>query len=237
MRVRHEDLHCLRLSGARFLDRRTDLCLQDIRFPVKPKQYLSNDYVHRVSSISMHISFEKRVEKMEAKNSKWLRYYDKNRENKISKSKYEIETCIRLVDGRYYTPDVLCSYQLPSQSPRVYCLELYNGRKYKDGYKNKVKYATDQLEKLLWIIDNTQKIEKKLQVEAVPRILCVCNNEKLLVSIQERIKTRKTFRVEYINQLIFFNLDYQVWEDFGSNRVNIDNEVVNLEEVKPICIG
>lgn len=61
-RVRHEDLHYLTPKGATFLDEYTELALPYIRFPKNPKQTLSNDYLHRISTVSTHISYDKWIE-------------------------------------------------------------------------------------------------------------------------------------------------------------------------------
>ena len=90
---------------------------------------------------------------------------------------------------------------------------MYNG--------NKVGYVISQLEKLFWIIDNTTKIEEKMGVNAVPRILCTCDSESLMYSVIKRIRNNKTFHVDKIEELLFFNLDTKVWDFFGGEWINI----------------
>lgn len=182
------------------MDAKTELCLPDIRFPKRPKKFLTNDYFHRVSTISMHISFDKRIVDKGFFNSRVLLYYRQNKESK--KERFESDTRLQLKDKRHFTPDMILSYSKTSGQSFVFCLELYNG--------NKVKYATDQLKKLFWIIDNSRKVEQKVDLNVIPRILCVCDNENLLTRIQERIKADNFFRVKHIEQLIFFNLDNKV---------------------------
>ena len=57
-RRREEYLWYLTVKGAKFLDSHTELSLPDICFPKRPKQYLKNDYFHRVSTVFIHISFD-----------------------------------------------------------------------------------------------------------------------------------------------------------------------------------
>ncbi len=71
-------------------------------------------------------------------------------------------------------------------------------------------------------------IEKRIGIEAVPRILCVTDNEQLLLNTKERLKKSKTFWVEHIEELILFNLDKNVWDSFGENRQNINGESLKL---------
>ena len=205
IRKRREDIHLLTVQGANFLDANTELCYRDIRFPKRPKKYLSNDYFHRVSTISIHISFEKRITKNGFLNKKVLLYYRQNKDSKVKR--FESDTRVKLKDGRHFTPDMILNYCDSIGQEFVFCLELYNG--------NKVKYAVDQLKKLLWIIDSSRKVEQKVDGNAIPRVLCVCDNENLMNKIIERIKNDEFFWVNHIDELIFFNLDEYVHMRFG----------------------
>ncbi len=100
---------------------------------------------------------------------------------------------------------------------------MYNG--------DRVKYATEQLEKLFWIIEKTKKIEQKVGLDSVPRILVVCDSQKLLEGIINRMKKNKAFWVEHIEELIFFNLDESVWKEFGTAWVNLEDRYIQLNEI------
>jgi len=91
----------------------------------------------------------------------------------------------------------------------------------------------EQLEKLFWIVEKTDKVENKIGVKAIPRILCICDNLNLLKGIIKRMRANKAFRVDGIEQLMFFNLDVNVWSNFGSGRVNLKGEKISLEDIKP----
>ncbi len=128
------------------------------------------------------------------------------------------------MDGRHFSPDVICSFCKSNGEAFIFCLEVYNG--------DKVKYATEQLEKLFWIIDKTKKIEAKIGLIAIPRILCVCDNEKLKDGIIKRLKVSPVFWVEGIEELVFFGLDSilrnkfkEGWTDleFNVHDINVNN--------------
>lgn len=155
-----------------------------------------------------------------------LLYYRQNKQSKVKR--FESDTRLELKEGRHFSPDMILSYAASSEQVFVFCLELYNG--------DKVKYATEQLKKLFWIIDNSRKIEQKVDLNSIPRILCVCDNEGLLKKIQERIKNDKFFWVKHIEKLIFFNLDYAIHLDFGQGRINIKNEIFDLKELPQIIL-
>lgn len=225
-RKRREDLHLLTIQGAKFLDSHTELCLPDIRFPKRPKKFLTNDYFHRVSTISIHISFEKRIQKNGLYGKKVMLYYWQNKESR--EKRFESDTRIKLKNGRHFTPDMILSYIQSSSQSFVFCLELYNG--------DKVKYATDQLRKLFWIIDSSRKVEQKVEANTIPRILCVCDNERLLKKIQERIRNDKFFRVKHIEKLLFFNLDNLVHNDFGKGWKNVKDEAFDLANLPQISL-
>jgi len=93
-RNREEYLWYLTHLGAKFLDAKTDLSLAEIRRPKKPKLELKNDYFHRVSSIFIHISFEKRVQEIGGTDSKMLLYYDQRKKSKLKN--FDAETRLPL---------------------------------------------------------------------------------------------------------------------------------------------
>lgn len=92
-------------------------------------------------------------------------------------------------------------------------MEVYNG--------DKVHYVVSQLEKLFWILDNTRKIENRIGVDAVPRILVTFDNENLFEKVVERISKNRYFLVEGIEELLLFKLDVEAWNDFGDGWVNL----------------
>ena len=204
---RNEFLRHLTKKGVDFLLDNTELEVDEIKYSKRLSKRLKNDYFHRVSTIFTHISFDKRVEESGGTNPKFLVYYDSNK--KSSNGKFEAETRLSLGGERHFTPDVICSYVDDQGSPHVYCLEVYNG--------NKFGYVTKQLEKLFWILDNTTLIEKRIGVEAVPRILVTFDNESLMKKTKVHIQSTAIFQVEGIEKLIFFSLDSEVWEKFSNN--------------------
>lgn len=221
-RVRHEDLHYLTPKGAKFLDGETELALSFIRYPKKPKQTLSNDYLHRISTVSIHISYDKWIQENGFVERDFLVYYDKRGLYGEGKS-FKSETRIDFDDGSHYSPDVIFSYSKEQGSPLLYCLEVYNG--------NRTKYVVEQLKKLFWIIEKTTKIGEKVKLKKIPRILCVFDNEPLLKNTIDRVKKDSFFSFQGIEQLLFLNLDKQVWEQFGKDWINIEGESVQLENL------
>lgn len=221
-RVRHEDLHYLTHKGASFLDEETELALPYIRYPKNPKQTLSNDYLHRISTVSLHISFDRWVEAVGYATRDFLVYYDKRGLYGESKT-FKSETRIDFEDGTHYSPDAILSYQKPNGQPLLFCLEVYNG--------NRTKYALEQLKKLFGIIEQTTKIGDKVGLQKTPRILCVFDNPTLLNNTIDRIKADRFFAVQGIEQMLLFNLDEQVWQNFGGKWVNIYGVTVDLEQL------
>lgn len=203
LRVRHSDLHYLTPRGVKFLTANTDIESTAIRYPKKPKEYLSNDYLHRISTISIHISFDRRTQQQHALKSVFRVYYNQGKES--SRRKFTCETRLELSDGCHYSPDVICGYQLHT-TQYVFCLEVYNG--------TRISYACEQLEKLMRIIEKTRLVEQKTGIETVPRILCVCDNRLSIHRIQQRLREQPLFWVEEIEELLFFNIDAAVREDF-----------------------
>ena len=202
--TRNEFLRHLTKRGVDFLCNNTELGIEEIRFSKKLSKRLKNDYFHRVSTIFIHISFEKRVEESGGSNSKFLVYYDSSKNS--SNGKFEAETRLPLGGARNFTPDVICSYLDAKGRPHVYCLEVYNG--------SRLGYVTKQLEKLFWILDNTRLIENRIGVDAVPCILVTFDNEALMEKTRGYIQSATAFQVEGIEGLIFLGKDGKVWEKF-----------------------
>lgn len=88
------------------MEMNTDLSC--IRFPRRPKPFLSNDYIHRISTISIHISFDKWLMRQKALYRRCLLYYDYSRgEDSQKRKKFETETCLHLLNGKKFAPDML----------------------------------------------------------------------------------------------------------------------------------
>ena len=205
-RHRQEYLRHLTPEGAKFLDKNTDLDLSNIRYPKRAGKRLKNDYFHRVSTIFTHISFERRVEESGGSDVKVLLYYD-NTNKQLTKSKFDAETRLSLGGNKHYSPDMICSYVDANNEPHVFCIEVYNG--------NKVGRVVGQLEKLFAILDTSKRIEQRIGVDVVPRILVTFDNENLLAKVKERIQDNPVFAVEGIEDLLYFSSDIEIWNSFS----------------------
>ena len=220
---RNYDLHYLTKKGVNFLIHHAQLNPNDIRYPKRPKQYITNDYHHRMASIAIHISFEQRIQQQNYTNRKALLYY---RHNRNGRAKFNGATRLQISEQNYYTPDILLNYQRADQSEEVFCLEIYKG--------DRVNYASEQLKQLFRILDTTKKIEAKINSNAIPRILCVCENQSTIKGIKERLKPDPNFRVKHNDQLIFFNTEKNVLQNFDQGRENINGISIQLSQLKNI---
>ena len=224
-RVRHEDLHYLTNKGAEFLDDSTELSLPDIRFARKLKTTLSNDYFHRISTVSINISFDKWVRKHGFHPLCFLVYYDKRGIVKENED-FKAETRLDFDDGRHYTPDVICAFDKDGE-PFLFVLEVYHG--------NRTTYAFEQLKKLFLIIEHhTQKIAEKARVSKTPRVLCVFDNDTLLENVRSKVKADSFFAREGLQELLYFNRDNQVWEDFGKDWQKMNGEKLDLSTIQKV---
>ena len=75
IRSRQEYLWYLTLNGARLLATHTELELPQIKYSKKKSHRLQNDYFHRITTISMHIAFDQRVEECGGSEAEALVYY------------------------------------------------------------------------------------------------------------------------------------------------------------------
>jgi len=214
-------LRYLTKKGVSFLESNTDLAFNDIRFPKRPEKRLKNDYFHRVSTVFINISFDKRLEKTGATDRKFLVYYDNKKES--TSRNFDAETRMNLGGKKHFTPDVICGFTDAQGKPKVFCLEVYNGKK--------IGYVEKQLISLFKILESSKKIEQRIGVDAIPRILVTFDNDSLFQKVLERIKKNPFFRVEGIEQLLFFKLDTNVRKDFGVGWVNIGLRSFDLEEL------
>lgn len=204
-RNRQEYLRYLTKKGADFLDAHTEWDIATIRYVKRHKERLKNDYFHRVSSVFSTISFDTRCTKIGATDGKKLLYFD-NTYKQPSKRKFDAETRLSLGGNSHYSPDMIFSYTDTDGKPYVLCVEVYNG--------NKVGRVVGQLEKLFTILDTTKKIEQRIGVDAVPRILVTFDNENLQTKVMERVRVNPAFAVEGVEGLLLFGLDTEVWSDF-----------------------
>ncbi len=175
-RTRQEYHRHLTVKGAKFLDSYTDLSLPDIRFPKRPKEYLSNDYFHRVSTIHIHLSFERWMKQITPTHKSFLTYYNQYKNSKTKR--FESETRLEINGGRHFSPDIICSHTTSNQEANIFVLEVYNSNG-----NNRIHYVEQQLEKLFWILDKTKKIEQRIGVDTIPRILCTFDSVSFLKGV------------------------------------------------------
>ena len=184
-RIRHEYLWYLTRKWVMFLEAQTELNFLEIRFPKRPEQRLKNDYFHRVSTIFINISFDRWMKKIGGEQSKFLVYYDNRKQSQ--KRNFEAETRLELGLKKHFTPDVICGFRNANLSEKIFCLEVYN-------WKN-VGYVEKQLIQLFWILDNTKKIEQRIGMKAIPRILVTFDNEQLYLKVLSRLQKNNIFNV------------------------------------------
>ena len=122
---------------------------------------------------------------------------------------------------------MICGFKSNGE-PVIFCLEVYNN--------DKSNYIESQLVFLFGLLDSTQKIEEKLGWETVPRILVTLDNFSTLKEIIRRLQSHPAFHVEGVEELVLFNLDTNVWEDFGSGWVNILGKKSDLTSNKDVII-
>ena len=116
-RTREEYLWHLTVTGAKFLDSRTELSLPHIHYPKRPSQYLSNDYFHRVSTISMHLSFDRWMQQIKSSSYQFMTYY--NQYKTATSKRFEAETRLQFKDGRHFSPDAFCTYTTPDNQANI----------------------------------------------------------------------------------------------------------------------
>jgi len=199
IRSRQEYLRYLTLNGARLLATHTELELSQIKYSKKKSHRLQNDYFHRITTISIHIAFDQRVEECGGSKAQALVYYH-SQKNPNTKH-FEIETRLQVNDTQHYTPDMICSYFDAQGQPHIYCVEVYKG--------NRISYIMQQLEKLFWILDNTTKIEQKVGLQAVPRLLIVFDNPTAMESVRTQMKVHPFFQVKGIGEVVLFGMERQ----------------------------
>lgn len=84
------------------------------------------------------------------------------------------------------------------------------------------------------MIEQSEVIEQKMNTKAIPRILCICEHETVMKKVQARVRKEQQFRVEYIEELIRFNVSEQVRKDFGEGWENKDGKQQDIGEWKAI---
>ena len=220
-KIRQEDVHYLTIKGARFLEEQARIRRGELRFPKRIKTALSNDYFHRVSSISVHVSYNQWIEKNGFDHYETLLYYDKRSKFKGLKSK--IESCIILKDGRTKTPDLVMGYKNRAGEGKIFIFELYNGAR--------PKYILDETKELIKALQENSELSERIGIKKAPRILITCETDQQVKKIMGRIKEDSFFNFKQIDKLLLFNTDRRVWSDFGNNWVNLFGEVVNLQDL------
>jgi len=220
-RVRQEGVFYLTKKGAEFIDEEMRIDMRGIRYPKRKKKSLSNDYFHRISSVSTHISYNNWIQKHDFTHKETLLYYDKRK--KFKKLKTTIESRIDLKGGRTKTPDLVMGYENKKGEGKIFVVEVYNG--------SRKKYLVDETKELIKALQENHELSLRVGVEKFPRILITCEDQEKMKRAMESIKKDPFFNFKKIDQMLFFNVDSEVWKDFGSNWINLSGEVINLENI------
>lgn len=220
-RVRNEDLNYLTQKGAKIYSEESRVDLREIRFPKRIKTTLSNDYFHRVSSISVHIAYRKWIERNKFYPVDELLYYDKRAKFKHLKS--TIESRVDLKDGGSKTPDLVFGYENAEEQGRVFVVEVYNGAR--------TKYIQEQTREMLEVLQETTELSDRVKVKKLPRILITCEDGNKLTRAIERIRTDPFFDFDRIGQMLLFNTAPEVWDDFGGGWINLFGEIFDLKDL------
>jgi hypothetical protein len=216
-----ENIYYLTNKGVKVLLENTDLQPHEIKHPKNVNSIFSNDYLHRVSTINIHIAFDLWCTQKNCFESTFETYFHTiGSQKKKGDEDTPLQSVTRLSfdNGVYIQPDGVLIAQ-NSQQLYFFVLEVCNG--------------VDTKRHVQQIKDNIQAIAKGLPTDKYkqpknPRLLVTVETENQKKLVIERIKKDPFFTGDWSEKAFLLNVAHNVWQDFGSSWENLKGEKVML---------
>ena len=208
-----ESVHHLTSYGANLIKER--LHFDDpVRFPKGKGVLFQQDYLHRISTVDVHIALQEQSSQNNWELLFFLAYFDKGTSTK--KRGYKAESTIPISRNEHLIADALCMLETPKRK-ELYAVEVFNGND-----TNRVHKSLLQHLKAL----SVGQPSKMFGLSHGSRILCVFETENGKLNVMKRLNEDKCFTEARLHFL---------FKTIGEVRVNVfegwmlfDGESINM---------
>lgn len=219
---RFQDLHFLTEKGAKMLIENLNLEPEEVKHPSRASTFFKNDYLHRVSTIDLMISFNQWTEKNDYIIDFFETYYDKVGSQRATETGVQSRTRLDLPNGQNISPDAIIKYEANGKN-YLFCLEVYNGKD--------TKRVTEQIRKLTYATFEGIP-SKKYNHDKTNRNLILFEFDEYKNYAIDRIKKDPYLnQFEGLEQLFFFASLETHKVDFGTNWLTMDGINLKLSDL------
>ena len=185
-----------------------------VRFPKGKGVLFQQDYLHRISTVDVHIALQEQSSQNNWELLFFLAYFDKGTSTK--KRGYKAESTIPISRNEHLIADALCMLETPKRK-ELYAVEVFNGND-----TNRVHKSLLQHLKAL----SVGQPSKMFGLSHGSRILCVFETENGKLNVMKRLNEDKCFTEARLHFL---------FKTIGEVRVNVfegwmlfDGESINM---------
>lgn len=216
---RFQDLHFLTERGAKMLIESLDLEPEEVKHPSRASTFFKNDYLHRVSTIDLMISFNQWTEKNGYIIDLFDTYFDKVGSQRATETGVQSKTRFDLPNGKNISPDAVIKYEANGKN-YLFCLEVYNGKD--------TKRVIEQIRKLTYATFEGIP-SKKYNHNKTNRNLILFEFEDYKNYAIDRIKKDPYLsQFEGLEKVLFFSSIEAQKLDFGANWTDLNCKIQNL---------
>jgi hypothetical protein len=219
---RFQDLHFLTERGAKMLIESLDLEPEEVKHPSRASTFFKNDYLHRVSTIDLMISFNQWTEKNGYIVDLFDTYFDKVGSQRATETGVQSKTRFDLPNGKNISPDAVVKYEANGKN-YLFCLEVYNGKD--------TKRVIDQIRKLTYATFEGIP-SKKYDHNKTNRNLILFEFDDYKNYAIDRIKKDSYLsQFEGLEKVFFFSSIEAQKLDFGANWTDLNAKSQNLSNL------
>lgn len=185
-----------------------------VRFPKGKGVLFQQDYLHRISTVDVHIALQEQSSDHNWELLIFLAYFDKGTSAK--KRGYKAESTITISRNEHLIADALCMIQTPKRK-ELYAVEVFNGNDTHRVHKSLLHHL-----KAL----SVGQPSKMFGLHYGSRVLCVFETENGKLNVMKRLNEDTRF-TEAKHHFLFKTIG-EVRENVFDRWELFDGEIVNL---------
>lgn len=216
---RFQDLHFLTERGAKMLIESLDLEPEEVKHPSRASTFFKNDYLHRVSTIDLMISFNQWAEKNGYTIDLFDTYFDKVGSQRATETGVQSKTRFDLPNGKNISPDAVIKYEANGKN-YLFCLEVYNGKD--------TKRVIEQIRKLTYATFEGIPSKKYNHNKANRNLILFEFDDYKNYAIDRIKKDPYLSQFEGLEKVFFFSSIEAQKVNFGANWTDLNSKIQNL---------
>lgn len=209
------NIYFLTKRGFDALIENTKLDISEIQYPKSKGGIFSNDYRHRVNTISVWIEIEKWIENTD-KEMDFVDTYFQSTGNNKTENKLKAKTRLDFTNGKHIDSDLIFRYKT-AQDSFLYCLEVYNDYQTTRVLTSLKHYLTAGKE---------GTASRKYKHHKGFRILAVFEDGQTMDNAIKKLQIDNEF--QGLSKFFLFKSLQNISNGFAENWIDLNNNFINL---------